>query len=246
MKNVNKNSSNKNKIFNKLVIVLLIIVVLLGTFITFDFMTFNHIKKGTKVKKEKVNNIFNIKVKGNDNFVFLGDSLTEYYSLKEYYENLPVINSGVGGNTTNDILDDLEDRVYKYNPSKVFLLIGINDMKKGRDEEYILNNIVKIVNEIKKNRPHAKIYVESLYPINNSDNEKINHESLVNRTNEKIDNVNRMLKEKYENTNVTYIDINSKMKENGILKLDYTVEGVHITPLGYINITRLLLPYLAE
>ena len=60
--------------------------------------------------------------------LFLGDSITQRYKLDKYFFNYKTINSGVGGNTTNDILNDIDERVNKYNFDKVFLLVGINDL----------------------------------------------------------------------------------------------------------------------
>ena len=40
---------------------------------------------------------------------------------------MPVVNSGVSGDKTNDILDNMEERIYRYNPSKVVILVGTND-----------------------------------------------------------------------------------------------------------------------
>ena len=234
------NNNNNKKIIIILVICFLTIIVMLLIFMMYFFNNFDHIKKGS------LSNIFEINVKGDDNFVFLGDSITEGYELKEFYENLPVVNSGSNGNTTDDILEDMENRVYKYNPSKVFILIGTNDITRDKDSEYIFKNIVKIVDNIKKNRPFAKIYVESIYPVNNSDDEKIDMNSVKNRTNEQIDEINSMLKKEFKDTDVTYIDINSKLKENGQLKLDYTKEGLHLSNLGYINVTRILLSYMKD
>ena len=122
-----------------------------------------------QIKKEeladnKINNIYDIKVKSNDNFVFVGDSITEQYNLEEFYEKLPTVNSGVGGNKTNDILYDIENRVYKYNPTKVLLLIGINDIIDNKNEKEIFDNINKIISNIQENRSLTKIYIESIYP----------------------------------------------------------------------------------
>lgn len=60
--------------------------------------------------------------------LFLGDSLTARYDLNKYYAKYYTVNSGIGGNITTNILDDMDKRVYKYKPKKVFLLIGINDL----------------------------------------------------------------------------------------------------------------------
>ena len=189
------------------------------------------------------NKISNI---ANQNYVFLGDSITEGYALDKYYKNIPIVNSGIGGNQTKDILNDMNNRVYRYNPTKVFLLIGTNDLSNKISEKEIFNNIVKIVDLIKKNRPFTKIYVESIYPVNQELDSDMESQTSDEK-NAKIDSINSKLKKKYKNTDVTYIDINSKLKdENGRLKKEYTKEGLHLTSSGYLKVTKELLIYLMD
>ena len=63
------------------------------------------------------------------------------------------------------------NRVYKYNPSKVFLLIGTNQIPMGDSDDKIIDGIKHIIDDIRENRPYAKIYIESIYPINKKINE---------------------------------------------------------------------------
>ena len=42
----------------------------------------------------------------------------------------------------------------------------MNDLLEERDMSDILDDMEKIIKGIQENRPYAKIYVESLYPIN--------------------------------------------------------------------------------
>ena len=176
------------------------------------------------------------------NILFLGDSLTDYYNLSKYYKNELVINSGIAGNSTDDILNDMYNRVYKYNPSKIFLLIGTNDIVYGKDVNYITNNINKIIDLIRKKLPNCKIYLESLYPINNTNNLKVNHNVVANRTNDVINQINTKIK---EIPNITYINIHDSLVDtNGNLNINYTVEGLHINDSGYITITNILNKYI--
>ena len=234
-----KNKSYKIKLITK--VIFFIVFILLILFILIDFNYFDHYLKGS------INNIFDIKVESNDNFILVGDSITERYPIDELYEGLPVVNSGVGGYTTSDVLRTLDEKVYKYNPTKVFLLIGINDLKQEKSVDDIFNNIIKIISKINKNRPAAKVYVQSIYPINNSDDEKVNPTSIEHRSNKDINKINNRLKEYYKDTDVTYIDINkSLLDKKNMLKLEYTEDGVHLTALGYIKVTKVLLPYLND
>ena len=180
-----------------------------------------------------------------ENIVFLGDSLTYRYDLDKYYEGYNVVNSGIDGNITQNILDDMYNRVYKYNPSKVVLLIGTNDINASVSEKQTISNIKSIVNNIKKHRPHAKIYIESLYPINNTDDDKIEHNTVGIRTNEIIKKYNSEIKKYCSKNNITYIDIYNELQdEDGNLKLEYTKEGLHISDEGYVVITKEIKKYL--
>ena len=137
-------------------------------------------------------NPYEVKFDANDNFLFLGDSITELYPLEEYYDNLPVVNSGISGNKTTDILNNMKTRVYQYNPTKVFLLIGTNDLN-STDEDIVdvtFDNIKEIISEIKENRSDATIYVESVYPVNSV----IENNVVTNRTNKKVKELKYMIR----------------------------------------------------
>ena len=223
--------------FYKYICILFLFTILILLFFSI-FMVYKYETK--ECFENKISNI------ANQNYVFLGDSITEGYALDKYYKNIPIVNSGIGGNQTKDILNDMNNRVYRYNPTKVFLLIGTNDLSNKISEKEIFNNIVKIVDLIKKNRPFTKIYVESIYPVNQELDSDMESQTSDEK-NAKIDSINSKLKKKYKNTDVTYIDINSKLKdENGRLKKEYTKEGLHLTSSGYLKVTKELLIYLMD
>ncbi len=183
-----------------------------------------------------------------DNYVFLGDSITDWYDLDKYFEGLPVVNSGVSGYSTSNILNNMNKMVYQYNPSKVFILIGINDLELKVDDDVVVNNIRKIVQGIKKNRRYAKIYVESIYPINNSDDDKIEG-SIVNgnRKNSDIIDINNKLVKLTKEEGATYIDLHKELVDgNGLLKIEYTVDGLHLSSEGYEKVTEVLRKYINE
>ena len=104
--------------------------------------------------------------------LFLGDSLTYNYKINEFFEGYKTFNSGISGNKTTDILNDLENRVYKYNSTKVFLLIGINDLKNGISNDEVLNTILRqyemLIQEkgeytaVREMRKHVAWYVKGM------------------------------------------------------------------------------------
>ena len=225
---------NKNK--NGFIITAMIIIIVLFAASNAYLLYANKHNKKTKLL---------VKYKVPENIVFLGDSITDYYDTKKYFSHNNVVNSGISGNKTTDILDNMEERVYRYNPSKVFLLIGINDLAHLTDKKEIISNIEEIIEKIKENRPETKIYLESVYPVNNSDDEKIEHDKLVNRNNEDVIEINKVLEEYCKENKIKYIDLYSKLiDEDGNLKLEYTREGLHISDEGYKFITKELEKYI--
>lgn len=220
--------NNKSKI--KKIILLVLIISLIGNiFNIYHFATFNHnkVKIVTKTKTKEVAVV-------PENIVFLGDSITSLWNLKKYFPDNHVVNSGIIGDKTTDILKDMENRVYRYNPSKVFVLIGTNDIPKNKSNEKIVNNIFKIIDGIKENRPDAKIYIESIYPVNDTNNTKIDHTMVAKRSNDRIKEINSMIEKKAKDYKITYIDIYDKLTDDdGNLDINYTAEGLHISDQGY-------------
>lgn len=205
----------------------------------YHYATFNH-------QKEKI--VTKIKKVVDNNYLFLGDSITEWYDLKKFYPDMPVVNSGFNAHTTEHILKDMEKRIYQYNPSKIFLLIGTNDLIKDKSNDDIVKNIGKIISGIQKNRPYSEIYLESILPVNRDDDDKIDLDMVNNkRSNKRIREINEKLKVLAKEKKVTYIDLYDELDDdNGSLDINYTKEGLHLSDEGYQKVTDVLTKYIKE
>lgn len=235
---VKKTVINKQFVIN---IIFAILIFCLGVL----FLVQNANSEKEEIKGIK--NPYDIEVSSFDNFVLLGDSITEWYPIDEFYDDLPVVNSGVAGYKTKDILDNLKKMVFIYNPTKVFLLIGTNDIKENPNEKEVISNIQNIISEIQRLRPKAKVYLQSIYPVNNGDDEKVNKNTVGDRSNDVIRSINKKLEKYYQNTDVTYIDVYSELaNKEGDLDLKYTEDGLHLSNLGYLRVTKTLLPYFQD
>lgn len=183
----------------------------------------------------------------NPNVLMLGDSITEIYDLNEFYgEDKLIVNSGISGNRAEEILNNLKSRVYAYNPSKIFLLIGINDILwDGADEKYVYDKTIEIIDHIHKKLPNTKIYVESIYPVNSEMNNHFN-EVDIDRVLSTIINVNTMLKEYSDKKDfVEFICIYDELlDENQELDMRYSDDGLHPNEEGYKLITSILKKYM--
>ncbi len=233
----------KKVIIKTIAVLILVLIFLLGIFVGKKIandnknnpQAYQSIKKGN-------NNLDNFKKQ--ENILFLGDSITEIYPIKEIYGTLPIVKSGVSGYKTTDILKRMDSMVYQYNPTKIFLLIGTNDYLNGSNNkttEKLVSNIEKIVNNIRQNRKKAKIYVESIYPVNRN----MDEDMVGDRDNKTITEANKKLKNLCKELNVIYIDMYNKLLDSdGNFDKQYTYDGLHPSSLGYAKISQVLLPYI--
>lgn len=227
--NIHKNNYKFLYIIQTFLIIVLLIIL---TFFIYKYET----KKCITVKKVK-----EIKKIVNDNYVFLGDSITDFYDVRSAFSDYNVVNSGINGNRTNDIINDMYNRVYRYNPSKVIILIGINNLLYDTDDtEKVVDDIEKISKEIGKKSPNCKIYIESIYPVNDDWRIKYNNDvPKIDELKTKIIHTNDKIKELCEEKNYNYVDIYSSLiDENNELDKKYTDDGLHPNTEGYEIITE--------
>ena len=185
--------------------------------------------------------------------VFVGSSLMEMFPVEQWTKELgadaPVVyNRGVGGYKTTDLLPILDTCVLELEPTKVFINIGTNDLSDSSiPMEEVMNNYHLILSRIEERLPSVKIYIMAYYPVNYEAAAEEMKPCLRIRNNEKIALANEELKKLAARHGQTYIDVNAPLKdENGNLKAEYTIEGMHIKPEGYRAIFPEVMRYVRE
>ena len=110
-----------------------------------------------------------------------------------------------------------------------------------------MDNYDKIITVIEDAVPDVKIYLMAYYPVNYEAAREDMKECLKIRTNEKITEANAQVKKLAEKHGQRYIDINRNLKdEQGRLKAEYTIEGLHINENGYRAIYNDIMEYVRE
>ena len=93
-----------------------------------------------------------------DNFIFIGDSLTFGYGVKKSdcwinkissLSNFNIINKGVNGSTTTDMLVRFDNDVIAFSPKEVFIMGGTNDLLCNRSINSIIENIKLMIIDLK-------------------------------------------------------------------------------------------------
>lgn len=190
-----------------------------------------------RMKKIMFNNHF-AKAHGT---VFFGDSITEYCDLDNYYPEIDnKYNYGLCGITSSLLLHFLDEGVIKYQPDRVVLMIGTNDlgnteMLSPRD---IALNVKDMCEIIHYNLPQCHIYVVSPIPCL-EEMQGYKAKPGVLRSNDVL----KMIFRDYQNIipyeYVTFINAyQSLCNKKGQPIKEYFVDGIHINHQGYLKYTQ--------
>ena len=246
------NKINKWKLISLILLFIIIILVIIGIIFNINKKCDTKIVDCEQIKDENKKNDIEEKddkvdeVK-EEKYVFLGDSIFEQYMTSYFFKGYDTVNSGVSGITALKTLERLDSGLYEYNPTTIFILLGTNDLYFGYTEEETFEHLKNLINKIHEDKPEIVINVLSLLPINLSDDPKINKSVNENRSNEKINKVNKYLKDFCDSKKINYINVHDiLLDEKGELDWNYTREGLHITDLGYHHITMELLKYMKK
>ena len=186
--------------------------------------------------------------------LFAGSSLMEMFPIEQWVAEMTeprplVYNRGVGGYTTKDLLPILDICVWELKPRKVFINIGTNDLSDPNNSvEGMIARYDEILTRIEEHLPGVLIYLMAYYPVNPdaAPNDQV-REWLKVRTNEKIAVANAEVRKLAEEHGQRFIDLNTPlMDEQGRLKAEYTIEGVHMNEDGYRAIFDDVMRYVME
>ncbi len=163
--------------------------------------------------------------------IFLGDSLTEAGRWEDIAPELPILNRGISGDISFGVVARLEE-IIRHQPKKVFLMIGVNDLKRNVPAAMIIANYHKIIKRIQQESPKTQIYLSSLLPIN--DAKLIESFKLVKNTD--LTNINSELKQLNATyKNVTFVDLYPIIAdEKSQLRAEMTPDGIHLEVAAYI------------
>lgn len=156
--------------------------------------------------------------------LLIGDSITEGFDTRKLLSEFNIVNKGISGNNSSDLLARLRPDVINHNPDFVFILIGTNDLAQGFTDEEILKNIALILKTITNQLKVCKVFLTSILPTRNNEP----------RPNRRINILNTHLKLLAEKLEGDYLDLNKMFcDEDGQLKSDFTEDGLHLNDKAY-------------
>jgi len=167
--------------------------------------------------------------------ILLGDSLTEVGPWEELLPGVRVRNRGIRGDTTRGLLHRLNE-IIEAEPEKIFLLIGINDLKARVPPREIAANYARILDQLLAGCPGTTIYAQSVLPT---------HNDLFAANYEEVEGLNERIAELANKRKLPYLNLYPHFKVHGN-QPDYTYfsDGIHLTAAGYLRWAKLLAPHL--
>jgi len=166
--------------------------------------------------------------------VFLGDSITDYWKLADYFPGKPYFNRGIDGQTTSQMLVRFRQDVIDLHPNVLVVLAGTNDVAgvTGRTRNEDIEANYASMAEL-AHLHHIHVVFASLLPANNVSSEDAK-ESYALRPPGRVRELNRWLEHYCAQNGLVYLDYYSAVVDDkGMLKRELSEDGLHPNAGGY-------------
>ncbi|MBN3925594.1 SGNH/GDSL hydrolase family protein [Nostoc sp. NMS4] len=154
--------------------------------------------------------------------ILVGDSLSMWFPREKLPTGKLWLNQGISGDTSSGVLKRL-GAFSATRPDVIYIMAGINDLRKGASDETILHNYRRIVRRLRETHPKAQIIVQSILPTR-----------LPKISNSRIRHLNIQLTVIAKQEGANYLNIYSWFTDmEGNLRPELTTDGLHLSQEGY-------------
>lgn len=183
---------------------------------------------------------------GEERVVFLGDSITDGWSLADAFPGKPYVNRGISGQVTAQMLLRFQQDVVALRPRAVVILGGTNDVQgvlQQETSEGIVSNIATMGELARANGIHVVLC--ALLPVNNyTENAR---DMLVDRPPAVLADINARLRSLAAKRGYRFADYDTPMRDGrGMLIAEYTTDGLHPNAAGYARMAPIVRAAIAE
>lgn len=165
--------------------------------------------------------------------VFLGDSITEDWRLNEYFTERDLINRGIGGQTTGQMLGRFRQDVLALNPKAVVILGGTNDLERGILLNQISDNLA-MMGDLAKAHGIRPAFA-SLLPVSDYHKDADpRFEMTKTHSPDAIRSLNQWIEAYCRSEGFVYLNYYSAMADaSGHMPPDMSDDGLHPNATGY-------------
>lgn len=157
--------------------------------------------------------------------VFTGSSSIRFWDdVQERFPEHQVLNTGFGGSQFSDLELYLDELILNYNPVKVFIYEGDNDIFAKKRPQKIVQRAEYILGILQQRNPNMEIVLISAKP----SIARWNYRGRYRRLNRKLDKLAA------KNEKIDFVDVWYPMLDNRKVKQDIFIEdGLHMNDKGY-------------
>ncbi len=194
----------------------------------FSFLGWAQDAKRLQHEIDEINTRYEAQVGQEDLIVIVGSSSVRmWHSVDSEYPDVTILNTGFGGSHMSDLLVYYKDLIVKYNPKKVLIYEGDNDIIHNKSAKKVLRQAKRLTRKLRRKLPNAQLAFISAKPSITRWNKKDEYESY-----------NQQLKVFALKKGYDFIDVWSAMLVNDEPKKELFLEdGVHMNEEGY-NVWR--------
>jgi lysophospholipase L1-like esterase len=154
--------------------------------------------------------------------ILVGDSLSLWFPKEKLPTGKLWLNQGISGDTSEGVFKRLS-AFSATRPDVIYLMVGINDLRKGATDQSILVNSSRIIRSLRQSHPKSQIIVQSILPVLS---QKI--------PNSRIRHINSQLAVIAKKQGVNFLNIHNWFTDlDGNLRPELTTDGLHLSPAGY-------------
>ena len=167
--------------------------------------------------------------------LFFGHSQIEMSDFRQYFPGINIITSGYPGDNVEGMRMRVE-QIKALKPLKMFLACGVNSLKMS-DEEFE-SKYDKLITEIRKASPNTELYIFNILP-------ECDGKLGKAKQNHEIRERNNFIRQYTESHKLAMIDLyNIYVNNDGNLKSEMTIDGIHLNPHGYDAWAEAIRPYM--
>lgn len=154
--------------------------------------------------------------------IMLGDSLSLWFPINQLPSQKLWLNQGISGDTSTGVLRRIS-AFSSTKPEIIYIMAGINDLRKGTSDKVILDNHRQMIRSLKRTHPNSYIIIQSILPTR-----------LPTIPNTRIRTINNQLANIAKQEGVNYIELHKWFTDfQGNLREDLTTDGLHLSLEGY-------------
>lgn len=151
---------------------------------------------------------------------FVGDSITADGDWESWFPEAEIVNFGVPGFTSDDVLERLDD-IVAAQPDEILMLIGTNDLGLRRSVEHLVRNVEVALVHLRRELPGVRLLLQSIMP----------------RSAEfapSIQEANIHLRQFCATVRAHYLDLWPILSaEGGSIRSEFSDDGLHLNGRGY-------------